>query len=202
MSYDNPEFDLLAAFQQRFGLAPKDVNQPPDTKVLSSARFVYDNAIDVSLSMAGTKAAAASIWKRMQEKAYSTGNWSAHELHPKDKTEATVAFIFTIDVLNFSFWSELGEKDRFCIEYKGKTWTGYWSLVAAIQRALDEEIPITSSDFWQNEEECNDEMLEHVFRSATREKMPLLPERMACLREAGRVLYEVGHCRVTPNYVS
>ena len=53
------------------------------------------------------------------------------------------------------------------------------------------DIAITSSDFWQNEEECTEEVLAHVFRSATDEKMPMLAERMACLREAGQVLYEV-----------
>lgn len=53
------------------------------------------------------------------------------------------------------------------------------------------EIPITSSDFWQDENECTDEVLRHVFRSATDEEIPLLEERIACLREAGSVLYEV-----------
>jgi hypothetical protein len=53
------------------------------------------------------------------------------------------------------------------------------------------EIPITSSDFWQNEEECTEELLKHVFRSSTEEEIPMFHERMACLREAGQVIYEV-----------
>lgn len=53
------------------------------------------------------------------------------------------------------------------------------------------EIPITSSDFWQDEDECTEEVLRHVFRSCTDEEIPMFKERMACLREAGRVLYEV-----------
>lgn len=53
------------------------------------------------------------------------------------------------------------------------------------------DIPITSSDFWQNEDECTEEVLSHVFRSATEEKMPMLTERIAILREAGHVLYDV-----------
>jgi hypothetical protein len=53
------------------------------------------------------------------------------------------------------------------------------------------DIAITSSDFWQNEDECTEEVLAHVFRSATNEKMPMLTERMTCLREAGQILYEV-----------
>ena len=53
------------------------------------------------------------------------------------------------------------------------------------------DIPITSSDFWQNEHECTEEALKHVFRSATEEEVPLLRERLTCLREAGQILYEV-----------
>lgn len=191
MSYDDQEFDLLAAFQQRFGISQKQSDGPPDTKVLSSAQFVYDNAIDISVSMAGTKVAAEYIWRMMKERSYSTKDWAKHELHPKEKTEKTVDFIFTMDLINFSFWSEKSIDERYAVEYNGKTWTGYWSLVAALRRALDEGIDITSSDFWQNEEECTDEVLRHVFRSSRDEEMPMLTERLACLREAGRILYEV-----------
>ena len=53
------------------------------------------------------------------------------------------------------------------------------------------EIPITSSDFWQDENECTIEVLRHVLRSKTAEGIPLLEERLDCLREAGQVLYEV-----------
>lgn len=54
------------------------------------------------------------------------------------------------------------------------------------------EIPITTPSFYADEEECPDEKLEHVFRSSTEESIPLLTERIACLREAGQVLEEVG----------
>lgn len=53
------------------------------------------------------------------------------------------------------------------------------------------DIPITSSDFWQSEDECTLDLLRHVFRSTTDEEIPLLEERLGCLREAGKVLYEV-----------
>ena len=52
--------------------------------------------------------------------------------------DATLDFIFTMDLLNFCFWSEKSSEERFAIEYKGKRWTGYLSLVAALRRALDE----------------------------------------------------------------
>lgn len=54
------------------------------------------------------------------------------------------------------------------------------------------DIPITDPDFWVDETECTEELLRHVFRSATDEEMPLLRERLQCLREAGDVLCNVG----------
>ncbi|EGE08008.1 Queuosine salvage protein [Trichophyton interdigitale] len=196
---DGPDLELLELLRQSLGLGGGNSKTPPpaETKVLEGAKFIFDNAIDVALDPKGTKSAAKNIWKMMQEKEYSTESWSAHELHPKAKDESTVNFIFTMDLLNFSFWSELDASKRFAVEYRGRKWTGYWSLVAALQRALDEEIPITSSDFWQDENECTDEVLRHVFRSATDEEIPLLEERIACLREAGSILYEKYECSFT-----
>lgn len=45
-----------------------------------------------------------------------------------------------------------------------------------------------------NESECTDEVLKHVFRSATDEEIPLFKERVQCLREAGEVLCNVSLC--------
>lgn len=42
-----------------------------------------------------------------------------------------------------------------------------------------------------DQNECTLDSLRHVFRSTTDEEIPLLEERLACLQEAGRVLYEV-----------
>ena len=47
-------------------------------------------------------------------------------------------FIFTVDLLNFSFWPEGTDAESFVVEYCGKRWRGYWSPVAALQRALVE----------------------------------------------------------------
>lgn len=137
MSDDEPDHDLLDFLRQHFNkasIAPKI----PETHVLESAEYVYDNSIDIALDSQSCKKAAVMIYEQMQEKNYSTKTWSSHELHPKAKDDSTVAFIFTLDLLNFSFWSELNDEERFAVEYRGKRWTGYWSLVAALQRALDE----------------------------------------------------------------
>ncbi|KAH6851089.1 hypothetical protein B0I37DRAFT_128146 [Chaetomium sp. MPI-CAGE-AT-0009] len=196
MSDDEPDLELLALPRQHLQ-GKLNLNDEPETGVLEGAEYVYDNSIDVALDMRSCKNAAAVIYGQMQQKQYSPADWSSHELHPNRfdmGDEDTVAFIFTMDLLNFSFWSEKPKTERFAIEYRGKRWTGYWSLVAALQRALEEGIPITDSHFWQNEEECTLDVLKKVFRSSTDEEMPLLAERLACLREAGQVLYEKYKC--------
>ncbi len=138
MSDDEADSELLALLRQSLGIEPGSATATPDTGVLKSAEYIYDNAVDVSISSPGTKAAAESIWELMKERYYSTRTWSEHELHPKAKDERTVNFIFTMNLLNFSFWSARPEEERFAVEYRWRKWTGYWSLVAALQRGLDE----------------------------------------------------------------
>ncbi|KAK2071998.1 hypothetical protein P8C59_006379 [Phyllachora maydis] len=196
MSDDEADLDLLALLRQHLAGKPM-LNDELETGVLEGAEYVYDNAIDVALDMRSTKNAAATIYAQMQNKNYTTAKWSEPELHPKTKDEATLAFIFTMDLLNFCFWSERPEEERFAIFYRGKKWTGYWSLVAALQRAQDEGIPITDPHFWQCEDECTLDVLRQVFRSCTDDEMPLLSERLSCLREAGQVLYEKYQCSIT-----
>lgn len=137
MSDDEADPELLALLRQALRGKPTQ-DEEPETRVLEGAEYICDNSIDVALDMRSCKNAAASIYEQMQQKQYSPSTWSQHELHPKTKDEATLNFIFIMDLLNFSFWSERSETERFAISYKDKRWTGYWSLVAALQRALDE----------------------------------------------------------------
>jgi hypothetical protein len=139
MSDDEVDPELLALLRQSLGLSSTNQkNAPAETKVLEGARYIYDNSIDVALDSQTIKAAAESIWTSMRHKEYSSKTWSTHELHPKAKNEDTINLIFTIDLLNFCFWSESEPDQRYAVHYRGKNWTGYWSLVAALQRALDE----------------------------------------------------------------
>jgi hypothetical protein len=61
-------------------------------------------------------------------------------------------------------------------------------------KALEEEIPITSPQFYSSETLCPDSMIEYVFRKANQssESIPLLNERIAIMREVGFILCNVG----------
>ena len=108
----------------------------------------------------------------MEAQPYDTAIWSTHHLHPKSMSVEAVEWIFLVDLLNFSFFSdETDVTNQFYIEYQGERITGYWSLCAAVNRALDADIPITSPRFWI---EAEDDVLREVFRGNGTEPMPLL----------------------------
>lgn len=138
MSDDEADPELLELLRKSLGIESHSDEIGPDTRVLRDAEYIYNNSIDVAIGMRGTQAAASAVWYQMQQRSYSTQAWSEHELHPKAKDEATLDFIFVMDLLNFSFWSERSEEERFAVEYRERRWTGYWSLVACLQRALEE----------------------------------------------------------------
>lgn len=153
--------------------------------VLQSAKYICDNAIDVGINASGVTNAASKIHEKMNRADYSMQTWSSHELHPKIKNDAALEFVFFVDLMNFSFWSPGNEK--FTVNYRGKDYTGYWSLCALVHRAIDEGIPVTNPTFWR---QAGDNALRRVFRSDSAVDIPLLQERMHVIRESGQVLLE------------
>ena len=137
MSDDEADPELLELLRQHLQGKPS-VSAEPETGVLEGAEEMYDDSIDVALDMRATKNAAATIYEQMRAAGFSTANWADHEMHPKTRDDAAVAFIFTMDLLNFSFWSPLPDDERYAVDYRDKRWTGYGSLVASLQRALEE----------------------------------------------------------------
>ena len=132
------------------------------------------------------RVAAELILEQIKKKRYSTKAWKEHALNPKECTKETIEWIFLVDLLNFSFWNERSE----LLEYSVNGYKGYWSLCAAINRAIyDEGIPVTSP-YWMKE--CSWEMIQHVFRpDAGCCQAPLLKERFQVIRKAASILVEV-----------
>ncbi|TFY65508.1 hypothetical protein EVJ58_g1933 [Rhodofomes roseus] len=183
-----------------------DLEDSPNP-VLQSAVFALKKTDIVQLNEEGIHAAARFIHSRLQTESYTPRTWHTHPLHllppepysPADpSTRACLDWIFVISSLNFSFWSEReGFPDRYGVDWRTgwgseerKVHTGYWALVAAINRAIEEGIPITDSGFYSSSNECPDGVIEHVFRPAAQcsETIPLLRERIAILRENGQIL--------------
>lgn len=157
---------------------------------LKSGYFISKNSSDVAISPEGVENASNTLYEMMKTKSYSTLAWKQHDLHPKIASEKTIDWIFMIDLLNFSFWSDSDGGERFAVLYKGKKYVGYWSLCAVINRAIEEGVPITTPSFYSSESNISDQDIRHIFRSSTQEEIPLLSERIKCIREAGRILME------------
>ncbi|GJJ13384.1 hypothetical protein Clacol_007638 [Clathrus columnatus] len=150
------------------------------------------------------------IYKSILREGYSPHTWRNHPLHllppihytPGDpNARACLDWIFLISSLNFSFWSvEEGtprESRRYGVEWregwdrdKPKVFTGYWSLVAALNKALEAGIPITDPAFYSDPILCPDSLIEDIFKPAPycSETVPLLKERIAIMREVGSIM--------------
>nr|XP_003407840.1 queuosine salvage protein [Loxodonta africana] len=152
-----------------------------------SARFIAENSQDVFIDGAGVRSVAELLLAKASGPDLRVAGWKTlHELNPKSADEAAVNWVFVTDTLNFSFWSEHDEH-KCLVGYKGKTYSGYWSLCAAVNRALDEGIPITSASYYAT---VTLEQVQHIFRSDTDVLMPLIEDRHRILNETGKILLE------------
>uniref|UniRef100_A0A8C5NTX5 Queuosine 5'-phosphate N-glycosylase/hydrolase n=1 Tax=Jaculus jaculus TaxID=51337 RepID=A0A8C5NTX5_JACJA len=150
-----------------------------------SARYVAENSRDVVVDRAGVRRAAAMLRAAAAE--WRVEDWKAlHELNPRAADEAALNWVFVVDALNFSFWSEQAER-QCLVTYRGKAYSGYWSLCAAVNRALDAGIPITSASYYAT---VTLDQIRDIFRSDTDDSMPLIEERHRILNETGKILLE------------
>ncbi|XP_026949968.1 queuosine 5'-phosphate N-glycosylase/hydrolase isoform X2 [Sagmatias obliquidens] len=152
-----------------------------------SAEFIAENSRDVFIDGGGVRRVAELLLAKAAGPELRVGAWKAlHELNPKAADEAAVNWVFVTDTLNFSFWSE-SDEHRCLVGYGGKTYSGYWSLCAAVNRALDEGIPITSASYYAT---VTLDEVRHILRSDTDVPMPLIEERHRILNETGKILLE------------
>ncbi|XP_038660800.1 queuosine salvage protein isoform X1 [Scyliorhinus canicula] len=152
-----------------------------------AGKFISENSKDVSILEIGVQTVAEMLFEKRNSKELDATGWKLlHDLNPQTMSEASVNWVFVTDTLNFSFWSE-NDDHKCLVKYKGRMHSGYWSLCAAINRALDEGIPITSASYFAT---ITLGQLKYVLRSDTDVPMPLIEERLKVLKEAGNILLE------------
>ncbi|KAJ3322183.1 hypothetical protein HDV06_003243 [Boothiomyces sp. JEL0866] len=158
--------------------------------VKESAAYIAANMQHVKINTDQIEIAADQILEKMIELQYDITQWKKHALHPKSLDETSLNWIFVMDLLNFSFWNERSERKRFQVTLGNQTYTGYWSLCAAMKRALNEGIPITSPSFYAD---CTRDELRWCFRTEEGcDDMPLLETRIDMLQKAGKILLDYG----------
>lgn len=110
-------------------------------------------------------------------------NFSQHQHHPPSTEPNAPNWIFLIDTLNFCFWTQ-GDATKWTVDGE----TGYFALCAAVARAHRCGIDITNPQYYSK---ITVEELGAILRSDDEvTQVPLLEDRVKCLREVGNVLLE------------
>ncbi|XP_064466416.1 queuosine 5'-phosphate N-glycosylase/hydrolase-like isoform X2 [Ornithodoros turicata] len=150
-----------------------------------SARLIAESSKDVSISQEGISKVADLVQDGFRAGTFSIHSWKKHHLHPKVADNRAAEWIFLVDSLNFSFWSK--DDQWYEVTFEGNKYSGYWSLCAAVNRALQEGTPLLNPEFRRD---ISREAVEKIFRSDSGVPMPLLEERHRIIRECGKGLCE------------
>lgn len=158
-----------------------------DNRVRESAKFITDNADHVKLGNEDEFKKAAEVIAPLV-RAWKPESWNDFPLHFTDfqNAEQKAAWVFLIDTMNYAFWTPEGQVP-FTASYKGKSYTGYWSLCASLKRYIDTNREIIDPAFWAR---STVDDWKKVFISDTETPCPFLEWRQQTISEAGRFLLE------------
>lgn len=109
------------------------------------------------------------------------------DLHWRGDDDRTAAWVFVLDTLNFCFWADRPDPaPRWRTRWRGTTYGGYWALVAELRRAMDDGVPLTNPAFLAAIPERTVAEILSPNGAPDSTPIPLLPERVANLRQLGR----------------
>jgi hypothetical protein len=149
------------------------LNRHDPLDVREAARFVVDASRQVSIDR---DALAAYCCQLAQESQVPRPEWES-ELHFAGEQEATIAYIFCLDTVNFCFWGD----PKWRRPYRRQWLDGYWALAAALTEELNTNPHFVDVD---NLVQLDAAMLQRVLDGIP--TIPLLDERASNLRELGR----------------
>ncbi|VUZ48381.1 unnamed protein product [Hymenolepis diminuta] len=149
-----------------------------------SARFIAENADHVKINAKAIPELAEKFYESLRSGKFGD-TWDEIPLHPKGGDASTANWIFFLDSLNFSFWTD--KEPKYMVDYKSELHTGYPALCAAINRAIDNGINLVDPKVLVSLTRSN---LESIFKSASSSSIPLLDERLEILHTNGHILLE------------
>nr|VZI18438.1 unnamed protein product [Spirometra erinaceieuropaei] len=135
-----------------------------------SAKFITEHADHVKINNDAIQPLAQKFYDDLKAGTFGS-SWADIAMHPKTMDVSTVRWIFLVDSLNFSFWTE-GVK--YVVSFRGEAHTGYMALCAAVNRALEEGIDLLDANVLAS---LTLEKTKHIFRSDTSAEIPLLETR-------------------------
>ncbi|GAB6027484.1 hypothetical protein CHUAL_001738 [Chamberlinius hualienensis] len=150
-----------------------------------ASKFISEAAKHVTVRRDNIKTLSQLVINGMVNGSFNLADWKKFDINPKVADEHAINWIFVVDSLNFSFWTPSNQK--FVITYENVPYTGYFSLCAAVQRALKDGIAMTDPNYYSK---MSMEELKLVLRADDEIEMPLLDERLEILHDHGKVLLE------------
>ncbi len=155
---------------------PKPIGSP----VLESLRYVIESSRDVHTNY---------------DKLVEVASWMAYEELPMPEyalpfglsegdADTAIDFVMVSDLIDTAF-TDFTHHNKFQVDYAGRHWSDSEAEFACIKRALDNGVPFLDGHYLAK---ITREELNKVF--AGNIEMPMLDEKLAVLRESGKVLAE------------
>ncbi|XP_043244460.1 queuosine salvage protein-like [Amphibalanus amphitrite] len=155
-----------------------------------SGEYIAEHADHVSIVEEGIKAVAKMALDAARAAESAGGlvgdGYRGSPLHPQVADAAAVDWVFLVTTLNFNFWTSEGAV-KYRVRHGGIMYDGYFSVCAAVNRALEEGKPATDPAWYGR---LDLDGVRHLLRSDTEAEIPLLEERHRAVTDAGRVLLE------------
>jgi hypothetical protein len=146
-------------------------------EVLETARHVTERSQQVTIN----EKAIADFSKKLIKDGIEIPPWN-YDYHFFDGGHKAVAYLLILDSINFCFWPNPGA-DKWEIQYKSETLSGYYALAASLKKALESGIPITDAHYLA---ELTLDKLRTILRGNG--DLQLMEERVQILNELGDFL--------------
>ena len=141
--------------------------------VRDDARFVAERSEHVALDRAAVAAYAPLLAGQSRS---SAGEWEGDH-HFASEDETTIAYVFCLDTVNFSFWGD----PKWSRPHRGQRLDGYWALAQALTEEARKNIRFLDPHALAQMDAAR--LNKALDGSPT---IPMLEERAANLRELGR----------------
>jgi len=110
-------------------------------EVLETTRHVKEKSQEVTID----KQALANFSRKLIEDGIKIPPWN-YDYHFFDGGQNTVAYLLVLDSINFCFWPN-PEAEKWEVQYKSETLSGYYALAASLKKAIESGIPITKAHY-------------------------------------------------------
>lgn len=89
------------------------------------SKWVVSKAKDVRILNNGVKKVSEFIQTKILEndKMFYLKSFTSHPLNPSSMDESALEWVFFVDVLNFSFWSDNSD-NKAAVKWENELWTG------------------------------------------------------------------------------